>query len=74
MYGEEKSDSLVRRGKASEPTEGADRGARSGRETKRPHMRRTQSRESIWRSRVREAAKQQKTVYGIIPPADGGER
>ncbi len=78
MYGEEKSDSLIVAAKQANNPKGAESverrsGAKGNAE--QPHMRRTQSRESMSQrlSRVREAAKQRKkerTVYSIVPPAD----
>ncbi len=77
MYGEEKSDSLIVAAKQANNPKGAESverrsGAKGNAE--QPHMRRTQSRESMSQrlSRVREAAKQQeeRTVYSIVPPAD----
>ncbi|HBY8541439.1 TPA: group II intron reverse transcriptase/maturase, partial [Klebsiella pneumoniae] len=65
MYGEEKSDSLIVAAKLANNPQGAEsverrRGAKGNAE--QPHMRRTQSRESMSQrlSRVREAAKQRK--------------
>lgn len=65
MYGEEKSDSLIVAAKQANNPKGAESverrsGAKGNAE--QPHMRRTQSRESMSQrlSRVREAAKQRK--------------
>ncbi|GHM21477.1 hypothetical protein EBZU44_00210 [Enterobacter cloacae] len=64
MYGEEKSDSLIVAAKQANNPKGAESvERRSGAKgTEQPHMRRTQSRESMSQrlSRVREAAKQRK--------------
>ncbi len=77
MYGEEKSDSLIVAAKQANNPKGAESverrsGAKGNAE--QPHMRRTQSRESMSQrlSRVREAAKQRKKerFYSIVPPAD----
>ena len=74
MYGEEKSDSLIVAAKQANNPKGAESverrsGAKGNAE--QPHMRRTQSRESMSQrlSRVREAA-EERTVYSIVPPAD----
>lgn len=64
MYGEEKSDSLIVAAKQANNPKGAESvERRSGaKNAEQPHMRRTQSRESMSQrlSRVREAAKQRK--------------
>ncbi|MBN0661802.1 group II intron reverse transcriptase/maturase, partial [Pseudomonas aeruginosa] len=65
MYGEEKSDSLIVAAKQANNPKGAESvERRSGAKgnVEQPHMRRTQSRESMSQrlSRVREAAKQRK--------------
>lgn len=84
MYGEEKSDSLIVAANLANNPQGAESverrsGAKGNAE--QPHMRRTQSRESMSQrlSRVREAAKQRKkrTVYRIVSPPESrgtGER
>ncbi len=77
MYGEEKSDSLIVAAKQANNPKGAESverrsGAKGNAE--QPHMRRTQSRESMSQrlSRVREdcEAAEERTVYSIVPPAD----
>ncbi len=77
MYGEEKSDSLIVAAKQANNPKGAESverrsGAKGNAE--QPHMRRTQSRESMSQrlSRVRESceAAEERTVYSIVPPAD----
>jgi retron-type reverse transcriptase len=65
MYGEEKSDSLIVAAKQANNPKGAEsveRRSRAKGNAEQPHMRRTQSRESMSQrlSRVREAAKQRK--------------
>ncbi|VCX11058.1 hypothetical protein BANRA_05375 [Klebsiella pneumoniae] len=77
MYGEEKSDSLIVAAKQANNPKGAESverrsGAKGNAE--QPHMRRTQSRESMSQrlSRVRGSceAAEERTVYSIVPPAD----
>ncbi|VCZ37651.1 hypothetical protein BANRA_01205 [Klebsiella pneumoniae] len=63
MYGEEKSDSLIVAAKQANNPKGAESVERRSKgNAEQPHMRRTQSRESMSQrlSRVREAAKQRK--------------
>ncbi len=76
MYGEEKSDSLIVAAKQANNPKGAESverrsGAKGNAE--QPHMRRTQSRESMSQrlSRVRKLRSSgRRTVYSIVPPAD----
>ncbi|VCX48305.1 hypothetical protein BANRA_01551 [Klebsiella pneumoniae] len=74
MYGEE-SDSLIVAAKQANNPKGAESvERRSGPgNAEQPHMRRTQSRESMSQrlSRVRSCeAAEERTVYSIVPPAD----
>ncbi len=76
MYGEEKSDSLIVAAKQANNPKGAESverrsGAKGNAE--QPHMRRTQSRESITEAVTRAGsceAAEERTVYSIVPPAD----
>ncbi len=75
MYGEEKSDSLIVAAKQANNPKGAESvERRSGQgNAEQPHMRRTQSRESMSQrlSRVGSCeAAEERTVYSIVPPAD----
>ncbi|VCX51002.1 hypothetical protein BANRA_03286 [Klebsiella pneumoniae] len=75
MYGEEKSDSLIVAAKQANNPKGAESvERRSGKgNAEQPHMRRTQSRESMSQrlSRVGSCeAAEERTVYSIVPPAD----
>ncbi len=77
MYGEEKSDSLIVAAKQANNPKGAESverrsGAKGNAE--QPHMRQTQSRESMSQEAVTRAgsceAAEERTVYSIVPPAD----
>ncbi len=75
MYGEEKSGLAHSSGEAGEQTRRASQWAkeRAKGNAEQPHMRRTQSRESMSQrlSRVPSCeAAEERTVYSIVPPAD----